>query len=152
MRMRLLMAILALALIPVAGCGGNGNGQAGDYVDDFNEIQTSFEESVDGAALADPEQAPDTLEQMATEADRSANELREVDPPEEVAEQHNEMIALYEEIRDVSREALELASGELDAESAEALDELGDHLVAAGERADALTAEMAEELGTEVEE
>lgn len=151
MRMRLLVTILAVALVAVAGCGGNGNGQAEDYVDDFNDIQTSFEENVDGTALGDPERAPDTLEQMATEADSAAEEMREVDPPEEVAEQHDEMIALFEEIRDVSREALELASGELDAESAEALEELSDHLVAAGERADALTAEMAEELGTEVE-
>jgi hypothetical protein len=96
------LAILALAATGTVGCGGDDGDSEDEYVELMNEIQR--EGTAEGDELAaDVRQArsPRDLE-IALESGIDANEdaldqLRELEPPPEVNEEHERIIDLNEE-------------------------------------------------------
>jgi RecA/RadA recombinase len=93
-------ALLVIALL-AAGCGDSG--EKNDYVDAVNQLQTDL---VDQVTEATSDANPTTQKQAADYAGRiadvfgnSADEFEAVDPPEDVADLHQQLV---EEIRSIA--------------------------------------------------
>lgn len=88
-----LAAAGVLAALAIAACG---NGEQNDYVDQVNEIQTTFLEDLTASASTPPtdaEGAGDLVAEMEGAFTTAADDLEAIDPPEEVADLHAELIS-----------------------------------------------------------
>jgi uncharacterized phage infection (PIP) family protein YhgE len=94
--------LLAFALI-AAGCGDSG--EKNDYVDQVNQLQTDL---VDQVTQVTTDATPSTQKEAADYAGRvaevfsqSADDFAAVDPPEDVADLHQQLV---EEIRSIAQD------------------------------------------------
>ena len=88
------VAVASLALV-AGGCGGND--EANDYVSEVNAATGRFDDAVTTVASqapsADsPSQAGKLLDAFAAELDRSASRVKQISPPEDVADLHARLI------------------------------------------------------------
>jgi hypothetical protein len=91
-------AAAAVALIVAAGLAvGCGNGEQNDYVDQVNEIQTQLADDLAdvgaGPATSNPKEAAQAADQIAAVFGSAADELETVEPPEDVADLHTELVS-----------------------------------------------------------
>jgi hypothetical protein len=92
--------VLAVALL-AAGCGDTG--EKNDYVDEVNQLQTDLVEQVTKATTsANPttqKQAADYAGTIADIFSKAADDFAAVDPPEDVADLHSQLV---DEIRSIA--------------------------------------------------
>jgi predicted nucleic acid-binding Zn-ribbon protein len=97
------LTVLALvcALAFAAGCG---NGEQNDYVDEVNALQTELSTSLTEAGSnidpANPKSAVAAIGTMQEAFTNAADELEAVDPPEEVADTHAQLVETLRGIGD----------------------------------------------------
>jgi hypothetical protein len=95
-----LVATAAVALA-VAGCG---NGEKNDYVDKVNEIQNHLQTQATQAiseAPANPAQAGELVKKLQSLFADTADQLKAVDPPSDVADLHQQLV---DKVREVSEQ------------------------------------------------
>jgi hypothetical protein len=97
----LLAAGLLAAALLATGCGDTG--EKNDYVDEVNQLQTTLVNEVTQATTkANPttqKQAADYAGTIADIFSKSADDFEAVDPPEDVADLHSQLV---EEIRSIA--------------------------------------------------
>src|SRR5262245_3653715 len=98
-----LAAVVLVAALLAAGCGDTG--EKNDYVDEVNQLQTDLVDQVTAATTnANPttqKQAADYAGKIADIFSKSADEFAAVDPPEDVADLHSQLV---DEIRSISQQ------------------------------------------------
>jgi hypothetical protein len=92
---------LIAVILAAAGCG---NGEKNDYVDQVNAIQTDLQtqasETLAGGAPSTGPQAAEFADKLQALFASAADDLEAVDPPEEVADLHAQLVAKVREIGD----------------------------------------------------
>jgi hypothetical protein len=99
--LRILATIaLAAAALALAACGSND--EANDYIDEVNSVQeglvTEVTDAVSQAPPANPEAAAAVATDLETVFNDTADELEAIEPPDDVAELHDDLVAA---VRDV---------------------------------------------------
>jgi Family of unknown function (DUF6376) len=92
LRSLIVISVLASTIALVAvGCG---NGEAHDYVDEVNAIQTDLQTEAGQIAAggSNPNQIADIASQMQDLFASAADDLEAVDPPEDVADLHGRLV------------------------------------------------------------
>lgn len=131
----IVLAAFVSTLAVVAGCG---NGEANDYVDEVNAIQTDLQTEAGEIAAAgtNPNQIAEVASQMQDLFADAAEDLEAVDPPEDVADVHAQLVgavgglgeqlgAAGEAIQNAnSPQEIQAAAGELQAAASGASTEL----------------------------
>lgn len=100
-RLTATFAILAIAGAVAAGCG---NGAQNDYVDKVNTVQNSILSDVTDATstpASSPKDAAKTGQAIADAFSTGADELESIDPPDEVADLHSQLV---DQLRSVSKQ------------------------------------------------
>jgi hypothetical protein len=102
---RALRAVLvAVAMIAaLAFAAGCGNEEENDYVDDVNAAQQSFLDEMTTAASTtptNPSQADQLIGDMQGAIDSFVSDLEGIEPPEDVADLHDELITTMSDIGD----------------------------------------------------
>ena len=133
---------IVATLLVAAGCGGGGGDRLSEAElrEQGNAICAKYQEQID--ALETPsavEDIPGYVEEAAPIVEREIDELKELDPPEDVQETFDEMIAEAEKTVQAGRDLGEAA----EANDAAAIEQTLDEGNAASARAD----EHATELG-----
>lgn len=90
-------ALLAAALL-ASGCGGPDVEESNAYVEKVNLAQSRFAASFERLAReitrqSTAEQDSGTLQEIEKTLDRTIEDLRRIDPPERVADQHQQLVA-----------------------------------------------------------
>ncbi len=88
----LVVVLVATVAFVATGCG---NGEANDYVDEVNAIQTDLQSEageISAGAATNPNQIADIASQLEEAFASAADELEAVDPPEDVADLHAQLI------------------------------------------------------------
>lgn len=98
MRTRGLAAALLAAALLAAGCGGADVEESNAYVEKVNLAQSRFSASFERLAreitrTSTPEQDRETLSAIEQSLTTTIEDLRRIDPPERVAEQHEQLVA-----------------------------------------------------------
>src|SRR5688572_255654 len=114
---RLMRAIVlvaaALSLVAVAGCGDTAKNN--EYVDAVNKAQTDFADSVSklqvDASSATPDKAKEVFTSLATGVDKVVADLKAVEPPEKVADLHDELVAEVSSFGEAIRAAADSITG-----------------------------------------
>jgi hypothetical protein len=95
--------LFALALVGVAltGCGGGGVKEANTYVDEVNKAQNRFASTIDTlsthiTSTSTPTDDRATLGRFQAAVDRVVTDLRAVHPPDQVRNQHAQLIVALE--------------------------------------------------------
>lgn len=96
-RRGLAAALLAAALL-ATGCGGQDVEESNAYVEQVNLAQSRFAASFERLAreisrTSTPEQDSGTLREIEQALSRTAEQLRRIDPPGRVADQHRQLVA-----------------------------------------------------------
>lgn len=96
-RRGLTAALLAAALL-ASGCGGADVEQSNAYVEKVNLAQTRFAASFERLAreitrTSTPEQDSSTLQAIEKTLSTTTEDLRRIEPPERVADQHEQLVA-----------------------------------------------------------
>ena len=96
-----LAVCLALAVVPLTGCGGSDVNAKNAYVDQVNRVQQRFAttfESLAGQITATSSAQEDrrTLQNARQALDSAVTDLRKVKPPKEVATLHAELAGTVE--------------------------------------------------------
>ena len=111
-------AAAAVALIAAGAlAAGCGNGEQNDYVDQVNEIQTQLvndlTEASGGPVTSNPKEAAHAADEIANVFNSTADELEAVEPPEEVADLHNQLVSSLRGIgKDVTAASDAFTSGD----------------------------------------
>lgn len=116
---RVLTTCLAALALVVAGCGGDDSSRE-DYEQEVRQVGDTLErtfgelgESISGSGST--EQAAQQLEEGAQSLDQAAQDFREIDPPSEIQDPHNQIVEGLEALADEFRTGAEAAeSGNLD--------------------------------------
>lgn len=100
--LRLTLALLAaVAALAVAACG---NDEQNSYVDDVNAAQNEFLDSMTQAASQPPptnaQQANALVSSMEDSLNAFADDLEGIEPPEDVADLHQELITTTTDVAD----------------------------------------------------
>ena len=88
----LILVLTATLALVVAGCG---NEEANDYVDEVNAIQTDLQTEaaeISSGAATNPNQIGEIASQLQDAFAAAADDLEAVDPPEDVADLHAQLI------------------------------------------------------------
>ena len=98
--LRAALLILTLVGALAAGCGGDAE-ERNAYVDQVNRAQQSFADTVQELSGQITEQSTtdsdrETLRRFETAIDGVVEDLRSIQPPEEVATQHGELVKTME--------------------------------------------------------
>jgi hypothetical protein len=96
---------IATAAVIAAGCG---NGEQNDYVDQVNSIQQDIADAATEAgssAPSNPQEAADVGHQIADAFAQGATDLEAVDPPEEVADLHQQLTDELKSVADQINQA-----------------------------------------------
>ncbi len=102
------LATLAAAAALAAGLGAcDENGEEQDYVDSVNEITETLRDDVTelsngSRATGDPEATARIYDEFAAEFGDAAMDAEALDPPEQIAEQHDRIV---QDLNDMEREA-----------------------------------------------
>jgi hypothetical protein len=93
----LVLAAVALALVAGVGCGSD-NKESNDYVSAINKAQTDFANSVQkiGTSASGSnatEKAQNTFASLEQAIDKVVADLKAVNPPDKVADLHNELVS-----------------------------------------------------------
>jgi hypothetical protein len=107
----LLIGLIAAATLAQASCGGDDGLSRDELVSEADAVCARYEQELD--ELAEPRNVED-VERLAEEAkpiiEDGLDELRELEPPEELADEYDEWISQNEESVDVLDELREAAS------------------------------------------
>lgn len=92
---RALMPLLVCAALALVACGSNE--EDNDYVEQVNEIQNRLveevTETVSGEPPADPKAAAEVAGDLEGVFTSTADEFEAVEPPQDVADLHDELVA-----------------------------------------------------------
>jgi hypothetical protein len=88
-----LLAALTLTLVAATGCGGDTK-ENNEYVDAVNKAQNDFVAGVNKVQSMGASTKPeDVFTQLNTAIDKVIADLKAVDPPDDVKDLHNQLIA-----------------------------------------------------------
>lgn len=111
----LTLSLAALALL-AAGCGGDDGSSKEDYEREVQTVgdtlQRTFGElgsSISGSGST--EQAATKLEEGAASLDKAAADFRDIDPPTEIEDSHNQIVSGLEALADEFRKGAQAAEG-----------------------------------------
>ncbi len=111
----LILCLAALALL-AAGCGGDDGSSKEDYEREVRSVgatlQQTFGElgtSISGSGST--EQAATKLEEGAASLDKAAADFRDIDPPSEIEDSHNQIVSGLEALADEFRKGAQAAEG-----------------------------------------
>lgn len=111
----LTLSLAALALL-AAGCGGDDGSSKEDYEREVQTVgdtlQRTFGElgsSISGSGST--EQAATKLEEGAASLDKAAADFRDIDPPSEIEDSHNQIVSGLEALADEFRKGAQAAEG-----------------------------------------
>jgi hypothetical protein len=113
---RLRPALIALALAAALGlvaCDGD-TAENNEYVDEVNAVSQQLLSSVQSlpAGGGSPQQISTALDQVASDVGTAATDLSDIDPPEDVADLHEEIVADLETLEsEATNAADEVAAG-----------------------------------------
>lgn len=97
-----LPALLAVAALLLVACGGDSE-EKNEYVDEVNEVQTTLQDEISNLAQTprSPEELVGFYEDTIASLQSAANSLEGIEPPDEVAELHDQLITEVKELADV---------------------------------------------------
>jgi hypothetical protein len=105
------LAVLAALVLPACGDDDDGGGDGGEALsaEDYDtEMEAALQTFANLDQLSAPLANPESIEQyvsgvreIVTEIDGTVSDLEAIEPPENVAEEHDELIAAIEAYRDV---------------------------------------------------
>jgi hypothetical protein len=107
------LAVFATAALGLAGCDGD-TAENNEYVDDVNAVSTQLLESVKSlpAGGGSPQQISTALDQVASQVGTAATDLSAIDPPEDVAGLHDQIVSDLETLEsEATNAADEVKSG-----------------------------------------
>ena len=143
---KLLCALAAaLSLVAAAGCGGD-TASKNDYVEAVNKAQTDFASSVgnvQGGATDDPKAIFDRLEKGL---DKIVADLEKVEPPDEVKDLHEKLIADFGKFSTVVKDAGEAIGSGSQKKILEAQQKFGTEAAEIGGRVSATITEINSKL------
>jgi hypothetical protein len=96
-------AMVAFALVAALALAACGNEEQNDYVDEVNAVQNAFLDEMTAVAATPPtnaSQAGDVVGRMQEAFTTAAEDFEGIDPPDEVAELHDELIATMSDLGD----------------------------------------------------
>jgi len=101
-RARLIVPVLvAVSALAVAACGEDTE-EKNDYVDQVNEVTTTLNEGLteisSGAAATSPEEASTVFADFGAQLDSAAADIEGIEPPEDVADLHDELVTQIQEL------------------------------------------------------
>ena len=109
----LTICLAALALI-AAGCGGDDGSSQEDYEREVRSVGQTLERtfgelgsSISGSGSA--KEAAGKLDEGAASLDKAASDFREIDPPSEIEDSHNQIVSGLEALADEFRKGAEAA-------------------------------------------
>ncbi len=142
-----LAATVAIAIV-APGCGSVA--EQNDYVEQVNAEQTQLLDSigkiVSGPAPTNSEQAAEVAGRLSRAFATSANEIEAVDPPEDVANLHAQMVDGMRELSDRLRDAQRALAGGNAQQAAEAAADLQQQTTRAQQRIQGLIDRINAEL------
>lgn len=102
-RLRLLLpALLVFAALFLVACDGD-MAENNDYVDEVNEVQNTLQTEI--GALAQTPESPDQLvtfyEDTKAKLEEAVAKLEEIEPPEDLGELHDELVAEVQGLADL---------------------------------------------------
>lgn len=113
---RVLTLSLAVLALLAAGCGGDDGASKEDYEREVQTVgdtlQRTFGElgsSISGSGST--EQAATKLEEGAASLDTAAADFRDIEPPSEIEDSHNQIVAGLEALADEFRKGAKAAEG-----------------------------------------
>jgi hypothetical protein len=102
-RLRLLtLALVAAAALFVAACDGDTS-ERNDYVDEVNEVQNTLQSDISNLSQTpqSPEQLVGFYEDTIASLRSAVDSLESIEPPDEVAELHDQLITEVQDLADV---------------------------------------------------
>lgn len=103
LRIRLVATVVAATATALLGAGC-GNGEQNDYVDQINALQNQLVDQVTEVVSGDPPTNPRQAANVAGDLSQvfadGADEIEAVDPPEEVADLHQQLVDAIRNISD----------------------------------------------------
>ncbi len=111
----IVMALAAVSAVAVASCGEDTE-EKNEYVDAVNEVTTTLNEGLteisSGASAASPGQAATVFADFGEQLDTAAADIEGIDPPEEVAGLHDQLVTLIQDLSATATNAAdEIKSG-----------------------------------------
>ena len=102
MRARLIVPVLvAASALALAACGEDTE-EKNAYVDAVNEVTTTLNEGLteisSGAAATSPDQAATVFADFGEQLDAAATDIEAIDPPEDVADLHDQLVTQVEDL------------------------------------------------------
>lgn len=103
----LAIALVAASALAVAACDGD-TAENNEYVDQVNEVSSTLLSSVEALPVGggSPQQVSSALEKVSGQLNTAATDLSEIDPPEDVASLHDQIV---EDLETLSAEATNAA-------------------------------------------
>lgn len=98
------VATLAIAALPVAGCGGDTE-EKNDYVDQVNKVQEEAVEGLSAMSASSPEQGLEIFADINERFAGLVEDLEGIEPPDEVADLHEELIQVLRDFNTAYEEA-----------------------------------------------
>lgn len=113
---RVVTACLAALALLAAGCGGDDGTSREDYEREVQQVGTTLEEtfgelgsSISGSGST--EEAAKQLAEGAESLDKASSDLDDIDPPSDIADAHEDIVAGLAELADEFRSGSEAAEG-----------------------------------------
>ena len=146
---RVLTVVIAIAAAAgiAAGCG---NGEQNDYVDQVNAIQQDIADAATEAgssAPSNPQEAADVGHQIADAFDQGAQDLADVDPPDEVADLHQQLTDELSSVADQINKAADTFESGNAQQAAQAAVELQQSVTTAQTEVNSLIDQINSEFG-----
>ena len=108
------LTISALATLSLTGCGGDGQLSKSDYEQRVRSVYANVQEAFRKTNVASTKLLADRVEQAQGQLRSAAGELEEIEPPEKVEEETEELVEgmrKYADDLDELREAAERGDG-----------------------------------------
>ena len=143
-----LLCLAAVAALALAACGGDESSD--EYIDDVNAVQNEFLDTMTEVASTpptNPAQAGDVISEMEAAFTTAADDLEAIDPPEDVADLHEELTTTMSDLGGQVADLGESLTGGNPQQTAQAATELQAALTEAQSEVTTLTDQINEELG-----
>ena len=103
---RFALALIAVSAVALAACDGD-TAENNDYVDQVNEVSSTLLTSVQSlpATGGSPKQISAALERVSAEVGTAATDLDGIEPPEDVASLHDEIVTDLNTLKDEATNA-----------------------------------------------